>query len=84
MKNSTINYRNANWENVNVKRRQYKLDLTNIIHSAAVKSTDYICRTCHNSIKKSCIPMQAVCNKLHIFLSPNELKKLNRLERVLI
>ena len=62
---------------------KYNLDLTNI-HPVAVNSTDYICKTCHNSLKKSCIPVQAVCNKLHIFLPPDELKNLNRLERVLI
>ena len=133
MKNSAVNYRNANWENVNAKRREkyckdrflkkgcskvetflklakqrldcvcvvcnrcfyprsvtkfkcdkYNLDLTNIIHPVAVNSTDYICKTCHNSLKKSCIPVQAVCNKLHIFLPPDELKNLNRLKRVLI
>ena len=60
------------------------LDLTSIIHPVAVNSTDYICKTCHNSLKKSCIPVQTVCNKLHIFLTPDELKNLNRLERVLI
>ena len=63
---------------------KYNLDLTNIIHSVAVSSTDYIYKTCHNSLKKSCIPVQAVCNKLLIFLPPDELKNLNRLERVLI
>ena len=58
--------------------------MTNINHPVAVNSTEYICKTCHNNLKKSCIPVQAVCNKLHIFLPPDELKKLNRLERVLI
>ena len=59
---------------------KYNLDLTNI-HPVAVNSTDYICKTCHNSLKKSCIPVQAVCKKLHIFLPPDELKNL---EKVLI
>ena len=59
------------------KCSKYNLDLT----SVAVNSTDCICKTCHNSLKKSCIPVQTVCNKLHIFLTPDELKNL---ERVLI
>ena len=59
---------------------KYNLDLTNI-HPVAVNSTDYICKTCHNCLKKSCIPVQAVCKKLHIFLPPDELKNL---EKVLI
>ena len=62
---------------------KYNLELTNIIHPVAVNSTDYICKTCHNSLKKSW-PVQTVCNKLHNFLPPDELKNLNRLERVLI
>ena len=62
-----------------LKYDKYNFDLTNIIHPVAVNSTDYICKTCHNSLKKSFIPMQAVCNKLHIFLLPDELKNLNRL-----
>ena len=63
---------------------KYNLDLTNVIHQVAANFTDYICKTCHNSLKKSCIPAQAVCNKLHIFLPSDELKNLNRLERVLM
>ena len=66
------------------KCHKYNLDLTNIIHPVAVDFIDYICKTCHNSLKKSCIPLQTFCNKLHIFLPTDELKKLNRLERLLI
>ena len=51
---------------------KYNLDLTNIIHPAAVNSTDYICKACNNILKKSCIPVQVVCNKFHIFLPPDE------------
>ena len=66
------------------KSDKYNLDLTNINHPVAVNSTDYTCKTCHNNLKNSCIPVQVVCNKLHIFLPPDELTNLNRLERVLI
>ena len=44
----------------------------------------YICKTCHNKLKKSKIPCQAVCNKLQIFDVPEELKVQNKLEIILI
>ena len=44
----------------------------------------YICRTCHNKVKKNNIPCQAISNKLVVELLPNEFRDLLRLERVLV
>ena len=33
----------------------------------------YICKTCHNKLKKNKIPCQAVCIKLQVFDVPEEL-----------
>ena len=44
----------------------------------------YICFTCDKSLKKGAIPCEAVWNKLQVFPLPQEIEKLNRLERVLI
>ena len=50
------------------KCEKYNLDVTNVIHPAAVNSTDYISKVCHNNFKKSRIPLQEVYNEYHIFL----------------
>ena len=44
----------------------------------------YICKTCHNKLRKNKKPCQAVCNKVQVFDDPEELKVLNRLETILI
>ena len=44
----------------------------------------YICRTCDKTIKKNCIPCQAVCNKMGITILPKEFESISRLERVLV
>ena len=44
----------------------------------------YICKTCHNKLKKNKISCQAVCNKLQVLDVPEELKVLNKLETILI
>ena len=44
----------------------------------------YICRTCHSHISKNQIPCQAVWNKLALDDLPDEMQRLNRLEKVLI
>ena len=44
----------------------------------------YICRTCHNKVKKNNVPCQAVSNTLTVELLPNEFRDLRRLERVLV
>ena len=44
----------------------------------------YICRTCHNKVKKNNVPSQAVSNRLAAELLPNEFRDLCRLERVLV
>ena len=43
----------------------------------------YICRTCHNNVKKH-VPCQAVYNKLAVELLLNEFRDLRRLERVVV
>ena len=55
-----------------------------IIHKVTKNNATYICNTCHGYLKKFHIPAQAVCNKLQIFEALSEIKKLNRLERILI
>ena len=42
----------------------------------------YICKTCHNKLRKNKKPCQAVCNKLQVFDVPEELKVLNKLETI--
>ena len=42
----------------------------------------YICKTCHNKLRKNKKLCQAVCNKLHVSDVPEELKILNRLETI--
>ena len=44
----------------------------------------YICKTCDRHLKKKQIPCQAVWNKLSIDEIPDQLKCLNRLEKILI
>ena len=44
----------------------------------------YICRTCHNKVKKNNVPCQVISNKLAVELLPNEFRDLRRLERVLV
>ena len=44
----------------------------------------YICRTCHNKVKKNNGPCQIVSNTLAVELLPNEFRDLRRLERVLV
>ena len=39
----------------------------------------YICRACHNKVKKINIPCQTVSNKLVVQLLPNEFRNLRRL-----
>ena len=63
---------------------KYNFDLTAIIHKVTKKDTTYICNTCHSYLKKSHIPVQAVCNKLQIFEAPAEIKNWNRLKHILI
>ena len=43
----------------------------------------YICRTCHNKVKKNNVLCQAISNKLAVELLLNEFRDLRRLERVL-
>ena len=44
----------------------------------------YICRNCHNKVKKNNVPCQAVSNRLAVELLPKEFRDLRRLERVLV
>eukprot|EP00111_Clytia_hemisphaerica_P014679 TCONS_00043273-protein len=44
----------------------------------------YICKTCHNKLKKDNLPCQSVKNKLDIYELPAEFHTLRRLEKVLI
>ena len=44
----------------------------------------YICRTCHNKVKKNNVPCQAISNKLAVQLLSNEFGDLCRLERVIV
>ena len=44
----------------------------------------YICLTCSKKIKKGDIPCQAVWNDLKLFVFPNEIANLNKLEKYLI
>ena len=43
----------------------------------------YVCRTCHNKVKKNNVLCQAISNKLAVELLLNEFRDLRRLERVL-
>ena len=63
---------------------KYYFDLTVIIHKVTKKDTTYICNTCHSYLKKSPIPAKAVCNRFQIFETPEEIKNLNRLKRILM
>ena len=63
---------------------KYNLDLAGIMNKVTKNGTTYICNTCHCYLKKFHIPSQAVCNKVQIFETPAEIKKLNRLERIFI
>ena len=52
-----------------------------------IKSYDgfcYICLTCSKKIKKGDIPCQAIWNDLKLFVFPNEIANLNKLEKSLI
>ena len=51
---------------VEFKLDKYEFDLTNVLYKVSVNFKDYICKTCHKSLKKSHIPPQPVCNKLEI------------------
>lgn len=45
---------------------------------------EWICKSCLSKIKRNQMPSRAVCNKLEVSDIPNELKKLNQLEKHLI
>ena len=49
---------------------KYDFDLTNVVYKVSVNFKYYICKTCHNCLKKSHVPAQAVCCKLEIFAPP--------------
>ena len=62
------------------------LILTSELHHR-VKSFDeklHICETCHKHLYKNEIPFQAVCNKMALDPTPDELNDFKKLERVLI
>ena len=48
---------------IDFKTSKYDLDLANVVYKVNVNFKDYICKTCHSSLKKSHIPGQVVCNK---------------------
>ncbi len=50
----------------------------------ALLQQEWICHTCHSSLKKNKMPVQAVINGLDVGQVPDELKTLNPLERHLI
>ena len=49
-----------------------------------VNGKEWICNTCHQSLKKGQIPVQSVCNGLQLEMVPEELVDLRPLERRLI
>ena len=66
---------------------KYNVDHLNQNLFTNVESCDkhkYICITCDRNLLKGLLPCQAVCNKLGIDDLPDEIKYLNRLEKVLI
>ena len=69
---------------VEFKLNKYDFDLTNVMYTVSVNFKYHIWKICHNSLKKSYILVQVVCDKLKHFCAPPELKNLNRLERILI
>ena len=67
------------------KESSYSIDIPNFFFE--IKSYDgfcYICLTCSKKIKKGDIPCQAVWNDLKLFVFPNEIANLNKLEKSLI
>ena len=64
--------------------KKYDIAMADLVHQVSASQKSYICRNCHSSFKKSQIPAQTVSNMLNIFPVPDELKKLNELERALI
>ena len=67
---------------LNFNIEKYKDDLVRSIN--ILDGLNFICRTCHLTMKKEKLPAQAVSNKLEIFKSPELIINLNRLESVLI
>ena len=74
-KKSVISFKIGNYGDVNAV--PFSLVMSYDGHS-------YICRTCDKTMKKNCIPCQAVCNKMGITFLPKEFESISRLERVLV
>ena len=64
--------------------KKYDIAMADLVHQISASQKSCICWTCHSSLKKSQVPVQAASNMRNMFPVPDGLKKLNKLERALI
>ena len=64
--------------------KKYDIAMADFLYQISASQKSYIRWTSHSSLKKSKILAQAVLNMFKIFLVPDELNKLIKLERAII
>ena len=74
---------------VEFKLDKHDFDLSNVVYDISVNFKDHICKTCHDNLKNSHILAEAeTCYTSWKFFAPPppplDLKKFDRLERILI
>ena len=66
-----------------IKLKELKYQ-TNIYNQCNTGKSDWICKSCHNSMLKNKVPMQAQVNNLELWLTFSELDRLCPIELMLV